>query len=139
MSWETVTGTMGGEIVKLGEGEGRVKEVVGVYLDVKQGTHGPLYVLETEGGKVISVPNNKDLEEKLDPVKMLNKLVRITYTGVKALKGGKTLKTFGVSAYNGVVTPELQAKYPSLKGEAEALAEKPAALKEDDSDPDLPF
>ena len=91
MSWETVQGNNGGDIVKLQEVGA---EVAGVYIGVVQGQHGPLYQIETEGGKVVSVPNNKDLEEKLDPEKMLDKLVRIKYEGVKPIKGGKTFKMF---------------------------------------------
>jgi hypothetical protein len=150
MSWEQVVGN-GGDIVKLGEAEGQVPEVVGVYLDVKQGQYGPLYVLETEGGKLVSVGSNKDLEEKLDPATMLEKLVRIKYEGTKSIKGGKTFKMFGVSAFTGTITPELATKYPSLakqitvdapspakgKGKAADLSEKPVALQAEDED--LPF
>jgi len=148
MSWEQVVGN-GGDIVKLGEAEGQVPEVVGVYLDVKQGQYGPLYVLETEGGKLVSVGSNKDLEEKLDPATMLEKLVRIRYEGSKSIKGGKTFKMFGVSAFTGTITPELATKYPSLakqitvegtaKGKGKGFDKMPEALTAEEQDPSVPF
>lgn len=131
MSWETVQGNNGGDIVKLQEVGA---EVAGVYIGVVQGLHGPLYQIETEGGKVVSLPNNKDLEEKLDPEKMLDKLIRVKYEGVKPIKGGKTFKMFSVAAFTGPITEELAAKYPSLKvtvGGDSDLDFPPKALEEE--------
>jgi len=83
---------------------------------------------------------------------MLEKLVRIKYEGTKSIKGGKTFKMFGVSAFTGTITPELATKYPSLakqitvegtaKGKAKAagLDKMPEALTKDEEDVDaLPF
>lgn len=136
MSWETVQGNNGGEIVKLvNVGD----ELVGVYIGVVQGLHGPLYQIEVDGGTVKSLPNNKDLEEKLDPEKMLDRLVKIRFEGIKPIKGGKTFKMFSVAAYSGPITDELLAKYPSLKLTVVAGFDKaPEALTKDDGD-SLPF
>lgn len=123
--WNTVSGG-GGSIVKLGEGDGQVREVVGVFKGVRAGLHGALFDFEGEGGEEFCVPHNKALDD-LDPDTYEGKLVRLEYKGLKPLKGGKTFKDIRIQAYEGEVTEELAAKYPSL------------SVTEADGEDDQPF
>lgn len=113
MSWEQVGNSGGGTIVKLGEGEGQVREVVGVFKRVRAGQFGPLFDFEVEGGAEVTVPRSKALDE-LDPESNAGQLVRLEYQGMKPTKSGGTYKDVRMSIYNGPISAELAAKYPSL-------------------------
>lgn len=125
--WNTVSGG-GGKMVKLGDGDGQVREVVGVFKTTRAGMHGALFDFELAGGEEVTVPHNKALDD-LNPETHQGKLVRLEYKGTKPLKGGKTFKNIQIDVYDGPVTPELAAKYPSLE----------VTVPEGEAKPDLPF
>ena len=116
----------GGTIVKVGEGDGFVREVVGVYAGVRQGDYGPLHDFKGEDGEEFSVPHSKALDD-LDPDVFEGKLVRLAYQGTVPTKKGGTFKRISIDAYEGEVTEELAAKYPSL------------SVTEADGEDDQPF
>lgn len=137
MSWEKINDGGSGSIVKLGDKEGQVREVTGVWVGVHDGQYGPLYEIQQKGGQHVKLGGNAAIDRGLDPTKYLGKLVRLEFHGIKPMKGGKTYKDISISAYGGPYTKELLADYPALVAEGDdSFAEIPAALKGDDS---LPF
>lgn len=109
-----------GNFRKLGEGEGRVREIVGVLKDIEPDEQYStpdepkrVYVLELEGGEEVRLGDNAQLSALKG--EHIGKLVRLVYRGTVKTKRGTTVKQIDVFVREGADMPaEFRAKFPSL-------------------------
>jgi len=103
MSWEN---TSSNRVVTLGNGPKHIAGVMGVYVGSRQGTYGLLHDLQVvvdpnvgPTGETVAVAGSKAIDDAIDPVQHVGKLMRLSFNGVKSLSNGKTLKQIGVDVW----------------------------------------
>ncbi len=142
MGWQTRSG--GGTIVKLGDKEGQVREVTGVFTGSRPGDYDkPLYDFSGEGGEKLTLPHNAALEGRLTDADV-GKLVRVVFVGWGTNKKGQNFKDITVHVWGNDPYPaDLLKRFPALSGGVAAPPAARAASKpedsDDDEDDDLPF
>lgn len=121
------------KLIKLGEGEGRFTEYLGVFLGLVSGGkyENPLMEFAGQDGVRVRIPSNTDLKVKL--AGMEGRLAQIRYTGTRAIPGGKTYKDFAVLICPKARHAEFAERFPALSGPPPAVSEAPVG------DDDLPF